>query len=190
MIPPLVLDVQPHHYVLDMCAAPGSKTVQLLEALHAREDQTSGSEPATGLLIANDSDLKRTHMLVHQSLNRVGSPNMMVTQHDAAIYPALRANGAGDPLLFDRILADVPCSGDGTLRKNVAIWRNWTVADGLGLHACVAPHVAELIVQATTAHPPARRKDAAAGRTGRLLDLLAQPARERVGRQRRALGMS
>ena len=34
MIPPLLLDAQPHHYVLDMCAAPGSKTAQLLEALH------------------------------------------------------------------------------------------------------------------------------------------------------------
>ena len=37
MIPPLVLDVQPHHKVLDMCAAPGSKTAQLIEALHSKE---------------------------------------------------------------------------------------------------------------------------------------------------------
>ena len=38
MIPPLVLDVKPHHKVLDMCAAPGSKTAQLIEAIHAVED--------------------------------------------------------------------------------------------------------------------------------------------------------
>ena len=37
MIPPLVLDVKPHHKVLDMCAAPGSKTAQVIEALHAQE---------------------------------------------------------------------------------------------------------------------------------------------------------
>jgi tRNA (cytosine34-C5)-methyltransferase len=37
MIPPRVLDVKPHHRVLDMCAAPGSKTAQLIEALHAEE---------------------------------------------------------------------------------------------------------------------------------------------------------
>ena len=37
MIPPRVLDVQPHHKVLDMCAAPGSKTAQLIEAIHAKE---------------------------------------------------------------------------------------------------------------------------------------------------------
>ena len=35
---PLVLDVKPHHKVLDMCAAPGSKTGQLIEAMHAIED--------------------------------------------------------------------------------------------------------------------------------------------------------
>lgn len=35
MVPPLFLDVRPGHAVLDMCAAPGSKTFQLLEALHA-----------------------------------------------------------------------------------------------------------------------------------------------------------
>ena len=38
MIPPIVLDVKPHHKVLDMCAAPGSKTAQLIEAIHAEED--------------------------------------------------------------------------------------------------------------------------------------------------------
>lgn len=35
MIPPLLLDVQPHHRVLDLCAAPGSKTTQIAELLHA-----------------------------------------------------------------------------------------------------------------------------------------------------------
>lgn len=37
MIPPLVLDVKPEHKVLDMCAAPGSKTAQLIEAIHTEE---------------------------------------------------------------------------------------------------------------------------------------------------------
>lgn len=47
MIPPLLLDVQPEHYALDMCASPGSKTAQMLEALHAGESSPSracGSE--------------------------------------------------------------------------------------------------------------------------------------------------
>lgn len=38
MIPPLMLQVEPHHVVLDMCAAPGSKTAQLLSAIHSTPD--------------------------------------------------------------------------------------------------------------------------------------------------------
>ncbi len=34
MVPPLLLDVKPHHAILDMCAAPGSKTTQILELMH------------------------------------------------------------------------------------------------------------------------------------------------------------
>ena len=41
MIPPLLLGVEPHHYVLDMCAAPGSKTSQLIELLHSKDSETS-----------------------------------------------------------------------------------------------------------------------------------------------------
>ena len=41
MIPPLLLEVEPHHRVLDMCAAPGSKTAQLIEALHAGDTETN-----------------------------------------------------------------------------------------------------------------------------------------------------
>jgi len=40
MIPPLLMDIKPHHKVLDMCAAPGSKTAQLVEMLH----KSSGDE--------------------------------------------------------------------------------------------------------------------------------------------------
>ena len=40
----------------------------------------------------------------------------------------------GSAIAFDRILCDVPCSGDGTMRKAPDIWRRWTVANGNGLH--------------------------------------------------------
>ncbi|KAJ3192353.1 tRNA (cytosine(34)-C(5))-methyltransferase [Irineochytrium annulatum] len=148
MIPPLFLDVKPEHFVLDMCAAPGSKTAQLIEALHADEHH----QP-TGLVIANDSDYKRSHMLVKQT-SRLQSPNVVITNHEAQNFPyiyyskkvgsfghrydrfphRLQAEKNVRVLQFDRILADVPCSGDGTLRKNKPIWQTWHQNNGNGLH--------------------------------------------------------
>lgn len=137
MLPPLFLDVQPHHKVLDMCAAPGSKTAQILEALHANDTVTSSIIP-TGLLVANDSDHKRTHLLIHQSA-RLPSPALMVTNLDASNYPVIKVPTLDcvkpQQLHYDRILCDVPCSGDGTMRKNIGIWKSWQPGDGNGLHS-------------------------------------------------------
>lgn len=173
MIPPLLLDVRPGMVVLDMCAAPGSKSAQIMEMVHAGEEERMAKiaetraskrengtvdvgnllkeEPeedsveddgrSTGLLIANDSEYKRAHLLIHQ-MKRLNSPNLIVTNHDGTMYPSIKlpsspaANGNRTPnkyLKFDRILADVPCSGDGTARKNVAVWKNWNPANALGL---------------------------------------------------------
>jgi multisite-specific tRNA:(cytosine-C5)-methyltransferase len=94
---------------------------------------------ATGMLIANDSDYKRAHMLIHQ-LKRLSSPNLIVTNHDATMYPSIKLpptpeNPATNRYLkFDRILADVPCSGDGTTRKNVNLWQDWNPGNALGLY--------------------------------------------------------
>ncbi|KAG7400064.1 hypothetical protein PHYBOEH_007132 [Phytophthora boehmeriae] len=131
MIPPLVLGVEPHHKVLDMCAAPGSKTSQLLESLHSQELAT-GKTP-TGVVVANDVDLKRAYMLVHQS-KRISSPALLVTCHEAQNIPFLGKEGTESEGVFDRILCDAPCSGDGTLRKNPLIWKNWSAKNGIALH--------------------------------------------------------
>ena len=41
MIPVFLLDVQPHHKILDMCASPGSKTKHVLETMHAKLNAVS-----------------------------------------------------------------------------------------------------------------------------------------------------
>lgn len=133
MIPPLLLDVKPHHKILDLCAAPGSKTAQLIEMLH---NDSTKEGLCQGLCIANDKDNKRCYMLVHQT-NRLNSPVSLVVNHDGARFPQLMIkNDKGDevPLKYDRVLADVPCSGDGTMRKNTDVWHKWHVGNGLYLH--------------------------------------------------------
>ncbi|CAB0011107.1 unnamed protein product [Nesidiocoris tenuis] len=122
MIPPLLLDIQPHHKVIDLCAAPGSKTAQLIETLHGDE------AIAPGFVVANDLDNSRCYMLVHQA-KRLSSPNCIITNHDASSMPNFMVpdkDGALKVLKYDRVLCDVPCTGDGTLRKNADIWVKWT----------------------------------------------------------------
>jgi 16S rRNA C967 or C1407 C5-methylase (RsmB/RsmF family) len=177
MIPPLLLDVKPQHVVLDMCAAPGSKTAQLLEGLHGGLDYEDAFKTPEGMVVANDADTRRAYLLVHQ-LKRYGSSAFLVTTHDGQQFPNLyrkvpvpadagasasaAAAAAGpdsssssslsattaaafsDPdstlygselVPFDRILCDVPCSGDGTLRKNINLWSVWDTKFANGLHA-------------------------------------------------------
>ncbi|CDI98258.1 tRNA cytosine34 C5 methyltransferase [Echinococcus multilocularis] len=133
MLPPLVLNVKEHHAVLDLCAAPGSKSAQLVELLHADAenkftDVDSYAEPS-GIVVANDVDRKRCYMLAHQ-VKRLQSPCVILTEKDASTYPRLFISSPEKPdevrqMLFDRVLADVPCSGDGTLRKSPDIWSRW-----------------------------------------------------------------
>jgi len=128
MVPPYFLDVQPGNVVIDMCAAPGSKTAQIIEFMH--KDISQSIEH--GLIIANDASENRCFTLVHQ-VQRLGSPCIAITNHDAQFFPNL-FDSNNKPIEFDRVLCDVPCSGDGTVRKNPDIWRTWTPGNGLGLH--------------------------------------------------------
>lgn len=103
MIPPIILDAQPGERVLDMCAAPGSKTTQIASMMKN-----------TGVLIANDYRGMRAQSL-GINLQRCCVSNTTVTI----------ANGAAIKGEFDRVLCDVPCSGTGTIRKSVKTIRMW-----------------------------------------------------------------
>jgi 16S rRNA C967 or C1407 C5-methylase (RsmB/RsmF family) len=131
MIPPVVLDPQPHHKILDMAAAPGSKTSQLLEIVNLPASQ--GDTEPKGCVVANDSDPKRAYMLVHQ-MRRINSPAIFISSCDARFFPMLKPDDPSEEGIFDRVLADVPCSGDGTARKNPGIWKNWNSLNGYALH--------------------------------------------------------
>jgi NOL1/NOP2/sun family putative RNA methylase len=104
MIPPLVLDPQPGERVLDMCAAPGSKTTQI--AMYMKNK---------GVLVANDLTAIRLAAL-GVNLQRCGVLNVITTQSSGGSFRQQE---------FDRILVDAPCSGTGTIRKSLKTIEMW-----------------------------------------------------------------
>lgn len=106
MIPPLALDPQPGELVLDMAAAPGSKTTQIAMQMQNQ-----------GLLIANDVEASRLAAL-GINLQRCGVSNAVITKMRGRTFE-------GVPLQFDRILVDAPCSGTGTIRKSLKTIGMW-----------------------------------------------------------------
>ncbi|WP_435195657.1 RsmB/NOP family class I SAM-dependent RNA methyltransferase [Natronomonas sp. EA1] len=131
-VPAQVLDPQPGERVLDTCAAPGSKTTQLAALM---DDQ--------GTLVANDNNLGRLSAL-RSNAERCGVTNLAVTRQDARNFSLKPFDGA----LFDRVLADVPCSCEGTIRKNPDALDEWTEDHVEGI-AGVQKGILERAIQVT-----------------------------------------
>ena len=103
--------------ILDLCAAPGSKTAQLLDGLHKLKQDGLIDD---ALLVANDVDKYRAFQIAQRLRVSPAAAMLVVTCADAASenFPTQLYNIIGAK--FDYILADVPCSGDGTIRKNTS----------------------------------------------------------------------
>ncbi len=100
MIPPIALSPEPGETVLDMCAAPGSKTTQMAAMMRNE-----------GIIVANEISGKRIKAL-GINLNRSGVTNSIITHTEGRALEKIR---------FDRILVDSPCSATGTIRKNLKV---------------------------------------------------------------------
>lgn len=95
-LPPLVLEPEPGERVLDMCAAPGSKTSQMAAMMEN-----------TGELVANDVSGNRLRGLLSNTY-RTGCVNTTVTERDGRTIP--------EDQQFDKVLVDAPCTGEGNAR--------------------------------------------------------------------------
>ena len=95
-------------FVLDLCAAPGGKSIQLAQKLQ------------NGTLISNEIDLKRAKIL-YSNIERMGLKNVIVTNNKPSDF--LR-NFEG---CFDMILIDAPCSGEGMFRKYPESQELWSL---------------------------------------------------------------
>ena len=93
----------------------------------------SGKKLNQGFVVANDTDMKRASMLTHQA-KRLNSPSLLIVNNDARFLPNLRVDSNQNNLKFDRILCDVPCSGDGTFRKNTGLWTSFHAHMGHANH--------------------------------------------------------
>ena len=112
MRPILVLDPQQDELLLDLCAAPGSK------ATHAAERMAPN-----GVVVANEPISGRVNMLA-SNRGRLSLHNVMITQHDGRHVGRIPKPG------FDAIVADVPCTGSATSRKNKDVWWSWSPKGG------------------------------------------------------------
>lgn len=136
LLPPLLLKLNPDCKLLDMCAAPGSKTLEALELMHADDhwDTIDGvPKLANGLVIANDNDARRVNNILVPRTRKLHTPCIVTTIGNSAKFPVLSSDDTSSNH-FDRILLDAPCSGDGTMRKEPQIWKSWAVKNGLELH--------------------------------------------------------
>ncbi|MDW8041765.1 MAG: RsmB/NOP family class I SAM-dependent RNA methyltransferase [Nitrososphaerota archaeon] len=100
MVPVEALDPKPGERVLDVCAAPGSKSTQIAQLMENK-----------GVLVANDASSERIKPLI-ANLQRWGAYNCVVTMKDGRFFGRRTRN------FFDRVLCDVPCSSLGVVMKD------------------------------------------------------------------------
>ena len=108
MVPAYLLNAEENDLILDMCAAPGGKTIQ-----------TSFLMKDTGLIISNDLSKPRTFSIV-ENVERLGLGNIVVTNNDLSLIDNKLQN------TFDKIILDAPCSGSGMFRKEDKMVQDWS----------------------------------------------------------------
>lgn len=103
--------------IMDVAAAPGSKTTQIAARMRN-----------AGAILANEYSASRVKVL-HANISRCGISNVALTHFDGRVF------GAALPEAFDAILLDAPCSGEGVVRKDPDALRNWSPASNLEIAA-------------------------------------------------------
>lgn len=111
MLPVQLLNASPGQRVLDLCAAPGGKSVQI-----------AGQLSRKGLLVTNDIHPQRAKALL-KNMERYGVVNVVVTNETPDRLAKVFSG------YFDKILVDAPCSGEGMFRKEPAMANDWSVQE-------------------------------------------------------------
>jgi len=104
----VVLNPRPGEKILDLCAAPGSKTTQIGEYLKQQ-----------GFIVANDLNSKRTETLT-TNVQKHGLMNVIVTNKDGRFFDRYG-------MKFDKVLVDAPCSAVGKDAASIHKWNRLVV---------------------------------------------------------------
>ncbi len=116
-LPANILPVKVGDIILDMCAAPWGKSVQLWDMLFNKIDNNSLPQ-ATWFVVSNEMSGSRIISL-QSNLNRTAIYNGCVTNMSWSIFGSILPN------FFDAVLVDAPCSGEGTGFKSDAWTKRW-----------------------------------------------------------------
>ena len=109
MLPAYLLNCNGNDMVLDLCAAPGGKSIQ-----------SSFNMDNKGLIISNDLSKQRALAIV-ENIERLGIGNIVVTNTDFSQI------GNNYNETFTKIILDAPCSGSGMFRKSQEVKDDWTI---------------------------------------------------------------
>ena len=108
MLPAYLLNPEPGDLLLDLCAAPGGKSMQA--SLLMKNE---------GLIISNDISKQRAFAIV-ENTERLGRGNLLITNNDFSLISDKFIN------TFDKIILDAPCSGSGMFRKENKMKEDWS----------------------------------------------------------------
>lgn len=109
MLVSYLLNPEKDSLVLDLCAAPGGKSVQASLLMNN-----------TGLIISNDLSYPRAK-IIKENAERMGLSNLLIISNDFNKLSQKYTN------TFDSIILDAPCSGSGMFRKNDLMKEDWSI---------------------------------------------------------------
>lgn len=109
MVVSSLIDFSEDDFVLDMCGAPGGKTVQSAFRLNNK-----------GTIISNDLSRSRAE-IISNNVERLGLKNIIISNND---FEKIYTNFLN---CFDKIILDAPCSGSGMFRKDDKMLNDWSI---------------------------------------------------------------
>jgi len=122
MMPTTFLPLNEDDWVIDLCASPGGKSIQVANRLKR------------GLLVSNEIIKSRANIL-KSNIERMGLANVCVVNNEPKDFEKYFGG------VFDAVVVDAPCSGEGMFRKDENARLNWSQAN---VDACAVRQLAIL----------------------------------------------